>query len=135
MEDHLFVCEITKNDQPRLTPTKNHFLLLSEDDLWHKECAINFLLKKIPESYTKIIVSDCDLIFNDLGWIKNTSDLLNEYVFVQPYDKIKYLGPVEGSYDSFYAGIVSHMQKSRVVDFGNPGALVAYRRDYLMAVG
>jgi hypothetical protein len=41
MEDHLFVCEITKNDQPRLTPTKNHFLLLSEDDLWHKECAIN----------------------------------------------------------------------------------------------
>ena len=28
MEDHLFVCEIIKNDQPRLTPTKNHFLLL-----------------------------------------------------------------------------------------------------------
>ena len=135
MEDHLFVCEITKNDQPRLTPTKNHFLLLSEDDLWHKECAINFLIKKIPESYTKIIVSECDLIFNDPGWIRNTSDLLNEYVFVQPYDKIKYLGPIEGSYDSFYAGIVSYMQKSRVIDFGNPGALVAYRRDYLRAVG
>jgi len=135
MEDHLFVCEISKNDQPRLTPTKNHFLLLSEDDLWHKECAINFLIKKTPERYTKIIVSDCDLIFNDLGWIKKTGDLLNEYVFVQPYDKIKYLGPVEGSYDSFYAGIVSYMQKSRVLDFGNPGAVVAYRRDYLAAAG
>jgi len=135
MEDHLFVCEIAKNDQPRLTPTKNHFLLLSEDDLWYKECAINFLIKKTPESYTKIIVSDCDLVFNDLVWVEKTSDLLNEYVFVQPYDKIKYLGPVEGSYDSFYAGIVSYMQKSRVVDFGNPGALVAYRRDYLRAVG
>jgi hypothetical protein len=135
MEDHLFVCEITKNDYPRLSPTKNHFLLLSEDDLWHKECAINFLLKKIPENYAKIIVSDCDLVFNESGWVEKTSDLLNQHVFVQPYDKIKYLGPVEGSCDSFYAGIVSHMQKSSVVDFGNPGALVAYRRDYLRAVG
>lgn len=53
--------------------------------LWQKEALLNLSLKNLPKDCDKIVWLDCDIIFEDDNWIKETSKLLEEYKIVQPY--------------------------------------------------
>jgi hypothetical protein len=53
--------------------------------MWQKEALLNIGLKNLPHDCDKICWLDCDIIFEDKNWIKETSRLLEQYKAVQPY--------------------------------------------------
>ncbi|MFH1358883.1 MAG: putative nucleotide-diphospho-sugar transferase [archaeon] len=57
----------------------------SKSILWQKERLINIGLKHLPKDCDKIVWLDCDIIFDNDNWIKETSELLENYIIVQPY--------------------------------------------------
>ena len=53
--------------------------------MWQKERMMNIGLKNLPKDCDKIAWLDCDIIFENQNWVKETSELLEEYVVVQPF--------------------------------------------------
>jgi len=53
--------------------------------LWQKEALLNIGLKHLPKGCDKVAWLDCDIIFKNNNWIKETSKLLEEYIVVQPF--------------------------------------------------
>jgi len=56
--------------------------------MWQKERLLNIGLKKLPENCDKIVWADCDLVFKNDDWIKQTASLLEKYVVVQPFSYV-----------------------------------------------
>ncbi|MBU1136119.1 MAG: class I SAM-dependent methyltransferase, partial [Nanoarchaeota archaeon] len=54
--------------------------------MWQKERLLNIGLKHLPKDCDKIAWLDCDIIFENDDWIKETSKLLEKYIVVQPFD-------------------------------------------------
>ena len=131
LSEHLYVCEISNNKETELKNIQNHYFVNSNTILWHKETAINFLLKKIPEKYTKVIVMDNDILIDNLNWFRETEELLNDYIVVQPYEYIKYIGPENYIIDTIESSILSNNKHY----ISNPGLCVAYKKEYLDSVG
>lgn len=136
--DDLFLCEVTfdgnsKIDDSGLLP--NHYVLKNSDPLWHKESCVNYVLKRLPEKYDKIIVIDNDITFSNPEWIDKAEDLLDHYLMIQLFDFVKYYGPDNVVVDYYSKGTVYHADSSRFLAEGNPGICVGYRREYLEAVG
>ncbi|MBF0594293.1 MAG: hypothetical protein HQL22_04930 [Candidatus Omnitrophica bacterium] len=57
----------------------------SENILWQKEALLNIALKHLPVDCDKVAWLDCDIIFQNEEWVKETALRLEEYVVVQPY--------------------------------------------------
>ncbi|MFA5856461.1 MAG: hypothetical protein WC867_03820 [Candidatus Pacearchaeota archaeon] len=55
--------------------------------LWQKERMINIGLSYIPNTCDKIAWLDCDILFMNDNWIKETSKLLEFYPIVQPFSE------------------------------------------------
>lgn len=55
--------------------------------LWHKEKLLDIAFKNLPPDCDKIIWVDCDIIFLNQDWVKETCDLLEKYEFVKPFEK------------------------------------------------
>lgn len=133
---HTYICEISLTGQSNLPINlANHHLIYNPDPLWHKECGINFLLNILPEHYKKVVVMDCDIQFTDANWLLKTDELLDQYLMIQPYEYIQYNGPEEPLIDNFYPSMVKHLSRCNLIETGNPGAAVGYRRDYLEEIG
>lgn len=60
---------------------------VSKDVLWQKERMLNVGLKSLPDECTKIIWVDCDVVFDNDNWVEETSDLLDQYCIVQPFQQ------------------------------------------------
>lgn len=135
--DDLFICEITKNGQSKISSLglKNHYVLENPDPVWHKECGINYLLNKLPKKYDKVIVADNDIVLNDKYWLIKTEKLLKDSIMVQPYDEVRYLGPNNIGIDKYYHSMISDIETGQNNTNANPGLIVAYTRDYLYSVG
>ena len=68
--------------------------------LWQKERMFNEALSKLPKSCDKIVWIDCDIIFSNKNWVKETSELLQSYFVIQPFQysirlpkEIDYIAP------------------------------------------
>ncbi len=53
--------------------------------MWQRECLVNIGIKKLPKDCDKFAWVDCDIIFENNNWIKDTSDLLEKYYVIQPF--------------------------------------------------
>jgi hypothetical protein len=53
--------------------------------IWQKERVFNLCLKLLPSSCTKVVWLDCDVLFDNVNWVLETSNLLEHYCVVQPY--------------------------------------------------
>ena len=131
--NNLFVCEILPE---KFSSQVNHindqtYTINNSDQIWHKECGINFLLKQISDSYTKILVLDNDILFFDDQWIYDVYNMLDEYISVQPFDSVAYLLHDEHSIDYIDTGMVKNTMQSYDFPNGNPGLAFAYNREYL----
>jgi hypothetical protein len=135
--DHLYICEIIPENTTSTLHTNDGkiFTIYNSSPLWHKESAINFLLKKIPKSYDYIAVADNDIILNDNNWHYKTCNLLKNHIMVQCFETIKYVGPDGLGTDKYYEGTVKFATKNNHINDGNPGAFIAYRKDYLSYTG
>ena len=54
--------------------------------MWQKERLLNLGLKHLPADCDKVAWIDCDVLFKNDSWIKETSGLLEKYIVVQPFE-------------------------------------------------
>ncbi len=86
---NLYIAEIAYNDHTfQITDSNNpnHLQLRSKYPMWHKENAINILVrKKLEPSWKSFCWIDMDVIFESKHWVEDTLELLNveEPRFVQ----------------------------------------------------
>jgi hypothetical protein len=135
--DNLYICEIIPDGSTSSLNVNigTTFTIHNDSPLWHKESAINFLLKQIPDHYEYIVVADNDIILNDNNWHYKTCHLLKNHIMVQCFETIKYLGPDGLGIDKYYEGTVKFASMNNHINDGNPGAFIAYRKDYLLHSG
>lgn len=55
--------------------------------LFQKERLCYVLEKHIPESFTKLLFIDCDLLFENANWYNDLSEKLDTFQIVQPFSK------------------------------------------------
>jgi hypothetical protein len=63
----------------------------SKSFLFHKERLYRILEKTIPSKYTKLAFLDADIVFDDISWYDKTSELLDKYDVVQPFERAHWL--------------------------------------------
>lgn len=68
-----------------LKKSPNIIQLRTKDIMWQKERLLNIALENVPNKFKKIIWVDCDVLFENPDWAKETSILLNQYKIVQPF--------------------------------------------------
>ena len=124
--------------------------------MWQKERLLNVGLQNIPKDCDKVVWLDCDVLFKNDDWVKETAKLLEEYVAVQPFESVirlhkdqkipdwikmslskKGLGENEKLYS--LARMVAKDGKKvlggGILDHGQPGFALAIRREVIDAVG
>ncbi|MEI7998364.1 MAG: hypothetical protein WCH62_02525 [Candidatus Omnitrophota bacterium] len=58
---------------------------IDENIMWQKERLLNFAFEHLPKECHKFAWIDCDIIFKNENWVKETIDLLDQYPVVQPF--------------------------------------------------
>lgn len=67
-------------------PDADILLQLSGGDvMWQKERLLNLALAMLPDTCTKVVWLDCDLIFEAPDWARMTSERLDDVPLVQPF--------------------------------------------------
>ena len=87
----LLTVELALNGEPFVLSDTDADLLIqvrSNSVMWHKERLINIGIENLPETCDKICWLDCDLIFLNNNWVKETSVLLNNFDLVQPFSSV-----------------------------------------------
>jgi len=93
--------------------------------MWQKERLLNIGLENLPKDCDKIAWLDCDIIFDNDNWIKETGKLLEEYVIVQPFSFVVRMpkGGIFGNPFSFDFGVEENQKfygiSNGVILFGN----------------
>jgi hypothetical protein len=115
--------------------------------MWQKERMLNIAIASLPASCTKVVWLDCDLMFEDDGWLDRTSDALERFAVVQPFtrcvrlprDQLASRGhPDELLAESFAAAFARDRSLARDADYqdhGHTGFAWAARRELLDACG
>ena len=91
VDEHFYICEILFDGQEPSVKHKNVLHLKSNSILWHKEKSLNILEKIIPETYTKIIWVDADIMWFNKNWYSDISKLLEDYNMIHPMKCCRFL--------------------------------------------
>lgn len=62
--------------------------LPGRDVMWHKERLLNLALRALPRDCEKVAWLDCDVIFQQADWASLTSDALERYPVIQPFQDV-----------------------------------------------
>ncbi|HUI24959.1 MAG TPA: hypothetical protein VL403_02650 [Candidatus Kryptonia bacterium] len=65
----------------------------AKDVMWQKERLLNLAIAQLPPHCRKVAWLDCDLLFENSAWAVETSQLLDRYPVVQPFDTVSWLAP------------------------------------------
>ena len=82
----LHTAEIAFRDRPfEVTEAGNpkHLQLRCDDELWHKENALNLLIQRLPADAKYVAWIDSDVSFARGDWVQETIHLLQHYDFIQ----------------------------------------------------
>ena len=88
---NLLTVELSLNDEPFVLKQEDADILVqvrSNSVMWHKERLINIGFDNLPSDCNKVSWLDCDLIFLNKDWVRETSSLLNRYDLVQPFSSV-----------------------------------------------
>lgn len=109
----------------------------ARDVMWQKERLLNCALETVPPSIDKIAWLDSDILFENDNWHRKTSDALNHFSVVQPYDwsvrlpagcvTYKGEGRVSRSFASIAVSLPRHL-RTHYSDHGRTGFAWAARR-------
>jgi hypothetical protein len=78
---------VTQSDCPQ------HIQLKTNEILWYKENLLNMGISKLPEDAKYIAWIDADIEFENQEWVDDTITALNQYDFVQMFERANDLGP------------------------------------------
>lgn len=93
---NLLVAELAFGDAPFELPSGAHVLQLRGSGvMWQKERLLNIAAQRLPRSCRKVVWLDCDVIFENQDWARQTADALNRFVVVQPFSRAIRLEPGE----------------------------------------
>ena len=110
-------------------PNWIHIKATNKNICFQKEALLTIVLNNLPKKYTKIIICDHDIFFEDKDWFNKTSDALNRYDVVQPYKTAVWRGP-----DGFEL-FRKRSFLSNIAEGGHPGFTIACRRNVFEEVG
>jgi hypothetical protein len=121
-------------NQPEVQEDKNVFHVHSNSVMFHKERLCRLLEQKIPQTYTKLLFCDADIIFRNKNWYQEVSKILETHDIVHPFS--------EGVWkDLTYKQELlkrktSLLSKGDFVDpMYHPGFVWGFRRDWYNKVG
>jgi hypothetical protein len=92
----LYVAEVALGDRAfEITQAGNprHLQLRTQDELWHKENALNLLLARLPAGARYVAWIDADVKFARPDWVQETLHQLQHYQIVQMFSQVQNLGP------------------------------------------
>ena len=82
----VYIGEIAFNDAPFvLPPSSTTYQYRTSSIMFYKENIMTQVLKHVPETFTKVVLLDADILFVDPEWYRKLSDALNTYDVVHPY--------------------------------------------------
>jgi hypothetical protein len=74
-----------------LPSSRNVLRVRCKDVMWQKERLLNLALKRLPQSCKKVAWLDADVLFSNPYWAIETSELLDQYPIVQPFETALWL--------------------------------------------
>lgn len=109
----------------------------SESYMFYKENLLNWLMRKIPQQYTKIYTMDSDLLFDKETWYDDVSVLLDTHDVVQPFETAIWLGSDLKMINHKREGVVSAKKNGLTLNLSDhhPGFAWAFRRDFIEPKG
>lgn len=130
-----FTMELILNDNlPELSEEDNVFHVRGNSVMFHKERLCRLLEKKIPQTYTKLIFCDADIIFRRKDWYSEVSKLLDSHDVVHPF--------TEGIWKDLTYKQELIKRKTSLLSSGDfidpafhPGFVWGFRRDWYNKVG
>jgi GT2 family glycosyltransferase len=110
--------------------------------LWQKERLLNLAIAQLPPTATKIAWLDCDILFSNPNWAKETAAQLDIFPVVQPFtlairlpaNRLIHTGQSELISTSFSYAYAASQKSDVVIDFnrfGHTGYAWAARREIL----
>ena len=129
-----------------LPPDPRILQIRSQSIAWQKERLLNVLIQQLPDRFSKVAWIDADILFSNPKWLPETSDALQDYAVVQPFESAIRLP--ERGFDvqampqevaiSFAALFRKQPESVEGNDFwahGHTGFAWAGRRDWLQETG
>ena len=92
----LYTAEIAYGGRPfEVTEPNNpqHLQLRTEDELWHKENALNLIIQRLPADAKYIAWIDADIAFQRSDWAQETLQLLQHYDVIQMFSLAHDMSP------------------------------------------
>lgn len=143
---NVLTVECSFGDDPfELPPAHDVVKIRSESLLWQKERLINIGASYLPESCKYVAWVDCDVIFKNLNWARETCELLSrEYTVVQLWEtcimlekgNLRIANPFQFvSFAKVTNDDISTMDCGRYDKHGHTGFAWAMRREIFDAVG
>ena len=102
-----------------LSESQNVLRVRAEDVMWQKERLLNIAIRALPDTCSKIVWIDCDILFENANWAAMTAELLDVYPVVQPFDAVIRLP----RHHSYYHGIGEIYQGFGTCYSREPGAV------------
>ena len=87
----LIVVELVHDDAPFELDNSDAEIVVQRRGgavLWQKERLLNIATGQLPADCDKVVWLDADVLFLNRHWIADTSALLEQYVFVQPFSLV-----------------------------------------------
>ncbi len=93
----LWTCEIQNGNRPFAVTSEGnprHLQLRTQEDIWHKENALNLMIQRLPSDWENVAWIDADITFNRTDWALETVQQLQTYEVVQMFQTAIDLGPL-----------------------------------------
>lgn len=95
---------------------------------FHKEAAINYAVRELPDEFTKVLWLDCDLVWSNYNWLRALPSLLDTHYSVQLWGQISYL-------DRNKSVIEEGASVMKDLSRGKPGGGWATQREFFTQLG
>jgi hypothetical protein len=80
------IVECTFGEQDFILPKSRHIIKVRTSDvLWQKERLLNIALANLPDNCKKVVWIDCDVLFENPDWARETSARLDHARVIQPF--------------------------------------------------
>lgn len=126
--------EVTESDNSK------HLQLRSLNEIWHKEAALNEMVKRLPRNWEIVVVSDNDVVSLQKGkkWLKDIWNAHQSYEIVQPFQNALDMGPHGQTLHRHEGFVYSHLSEkpfSRAYGSWHPGYIWSYTKKSWNSMG